>query len=102
MTRRTRREAMGITGAAVLAAAAAPVRRARAASRPADTIVVGAGVFGAWTARHLQRMGHRVLMLDAWAPAHARASSGGESRLTRGSYGADRVYTDMALESLGE
>ena len=92
---------MGIAGAAALAAAA-PARRARAASSPADTIVVGAGVFGAWTARHLQRLGRRVLLVDAWGPAHARASSGGESRLTRGSYGADLVYTDMALESLAE
>ncbi|HEY5723889.1 MAG TPA: FAD-dependent oxidoreductase [Allosphingosinicella sp.] len=101
MTDKTRREAMSIAGGAALAAAA-PARRARAAVRPADTIVVGAGVFGAWTARHLQRLGRRVMLLDAWGPAHARASSGGESRLTRGSYGADLVYTDMALESLAE
>lgn len=101
MARQTRREAMGIAGAAALAAAA-PAKRARAAAGPADTIVVGAGVFGAWTARHLQRMGRRVMLIDAWGPAHARASSGGESRLTRGSYGADLVYTEMALESLGE
>ena len=92
---------MGIAGGAAIAAAA-PSRRARAAVRPADTIVIGAGVFGAWTARHLQRMGRRVILVDAWGPAHARASSGGESRLTRGSYGADLVYTEMALESLGE
>ena len=91
-----------MAGGAALAAAAAPARRSRAATRPADTIVVGAGVFGAWTARHLQRLGRRVTLIDAWAPAHARASSGGESRLTRGSYGADLVYTDMALESLAE
>jgi sarcosine oxidase len=65
-----------------------------------DTVVVGAGAFGAWTAWHLQQAGHKVLLLDAYGIAHARASSGGESRMTRGSYGADEIYTQMALDSL--
>ena len=64
-----------------------------------DVIVVGAGVFGAWTAWHL-RGGPAVLLLDAWGPAHARASSGGESRMTRTVYGSDEVYTRMAWDSL--
>ena len=68
----------------------------------ADVVVVGAGVFGAWTAWHLQRLGRRVTLLDAWGAAHARASSGGESRLTRGSYGGDSIYTRMAWDSLAE
>jgi sarcosine oxidase len=67
-----------------------------------DSIVVGAGVFGAWTAWHLRRAGQRVLLLDAFGAAHARASSGGESRLTRGSYGADEVYTRFAFDSLAQ
>ena len=67
-----------------------------------DTIVVGAGVFGAWTAWHLQRAGQRVLVLDAWGPAHARASSGGESRMTRAAYGRDEIYSRMAWDSLGD
>src|SRR5688572_13218152 len=66
------------------------------------TIVVGAGTFGAWTAWNLQRKGERVLLLDAWGPAHARASSGGESRITRTAYGADEVYTRMAWDSLAD
>lgn len=65
-----------------------------------DVIVVGAGVFGAWTAEKLQRKGQRVLLVDAWGPGHARATSGGESRMTRGGYGADNIYTTMAYESL--
>ena len=56
-----------------------------------DSVVIGAGVFGAWTAWHLRKSGQRVLLLDAFGAAHARASSGGESRLTRGSYGSDEV-----------
>jgi glycine/D-amino acid oxidase-like deaminating enzyme len=95
----TRRAALK-TGAAATLAAGLPAPAI--AAGPADVIVVGAGVFGAWTARHLQRAGRRVLLVDAWAPAHARASSGGESRLTRGSYGADEVYTRMAWDSLAE
>jgi glycine/D-amino acid oxidase-like deaminating enzyme len=62
--------------------------------------VVGAGVFGAWTAHHLQQAGHRVTLVDAWGPAHSRASSGGESRLTRAAYGKDDIYTRMAMNSL--
>jgi monomeric sarcosine oxidase len=86
-------------GAAAVPAVGAP---ALAGSGRADTIVVGAGVFGACTARALQRAGRKVLLVDAWGPAHARASSGGESRLIRGSYGADEVYTRMAWDSLAE
>jgi glycine/D-amino acid oxidase-like deaminating enzyme len=62
--------------------------------------VVGAGVFGAWTAHHLLAAGHQVVLIDAFGPAHSRASSGGESRLTRGAYGKDEIYSRMAWESL--
>jgi len=62
--------------------------------------IVGAGVFGAWTAHHLQQAGHKVTLVDAWGPAHSRASSGGESRLTRAAYGKDEIYTRMAMDSL--
>ena len=63
-------------------------------------IVVGAGVFGAWTAHHLQQQGHAVTLVDAWGPAHSRSSSGGESRLIRAAYGKDSIYTRMARDSL--
>jgi sarcosine oxidase len=96
----TRRGAAG--SAEMTAVAASLPTRAAVRSGSPEIIVVGAGVFGAWTARHLQRIGRKVLLVDAWSPAHARASSGGESRMTRGSYGADAVYTKMALESLAE
>jgi len=67
-----------------------------------ETIVVGAGVFGAWTAWHLQQRGQRVLLVDAYGAAHARASSGGGSRMTRGSYGPDQIYTRLAYDSLAQ
>jgi monomeric sarcosine oxidase len=65
-----------------------------------DVVVIGAGVFGSWTAWHLLKLGKKVLLLDAWGPAHARASSGGESRMTRTAYGRDEIYTRFAWESL--
>ena len=65
-----------------------------------DTAIVGAGVFGAWTAWHLAKRGQRVLLLDAYGPAHARASSGGESRIIRMGYGADELYTRWSRRSL--
>ncbi len=65
-----------------------------------DAVVVGAGVLGAWTAFHLQRRGVRTLLVDAWEPGHARASSAGESRIIRSGYGARRLYTRWAWEAL--
>jgi monomeric sarcosine oxidase len=65
-----------------------------------DTAVIGAGVFGAWTAWHLQRAGQRVLLVDQYGPANARASSGGETRVIRMAYGPDAIYTRMSQRSL--
>jgi len=65
-----------------------------------DVAVIGAGVFGAWTAWHLAHAGQRVLLLDQYGPANARASSGGETRVIRMAYGADEIYTRMARDSL--
>lgn len=70
------------------------------AEKPSTYAVIGAGVFGAWTAYHLLSAGHRVILLDEYGPASARASSGGESRIIRCSYGPDGVYTRMAQRSL--
>lgn len=92
----TRRQAVaGFAGLPVAAKALAGVSRH-------DVIIIGAGVFGAWTAEMLRRAGKRVLLVDAIGPAHTRASSGGESRMTRGGYGRDAVYTKMAFDSLAE
>lgn len=88
---------IGAGGATVLAPGllkSAPV------DSKAHIAVVGAGVFGTWTASELLRRGHTVTLIDAWGPAHSRASSGGESRMTRGGYGRDEIYTRMAHDSL--
>ncbi len=65
-----------------------------------DVAVVGAGVFGAWTAWHLQQAGCTVALVDAYGAANNRASSGGESRIIRMGYGADEIYTRWAMHSL--
>jgi sarcosine oxidase len=63
-------------------------------------IVVGAGAFGGWTALELQRRGARVTLVDAWGPGHTRASSGGETRVIRATYGTRTVYTKMAARAM--
>jgi len=65
-----------------------------------DVAVVGAGVFGAWTAYKLRQAGASVLLLDAYGPGNSRASSGGESRMIRMGYGPDEIYSRMAQRSL--
>jgi glycine/D-amino acid oxidase-like deaminating enzyme len=87
---------LGAGGAAISPAVAKTYKRGMK-----DRIaVIGAGVFGAWTAHHLLNAGNRVTLIDAFGPANARASSGGESRLTRAAYGKDAIYTRMARDSL--
>src|SRR5271166_4390370 len=62
--------------------------------------VVGAGAFGGWTALHLLRRGACVTLLDAWGPGNSRSSSGGETRIIRGTYGPNQPYTKMAARAL--
>ncbi|MCZ8325911.1 MAG: FAD-dependent oxidoreductase [Sphingomonadaceae bacterium] len=97
----TRRQAVAAAGASLLGGALASGKASAADARAiADVVVVGAGVFGAWTAWHLKRRGLKVVLLDAYAPGNARSSSGGESRVIRLSYGGDPLYSAMARESL--
>jgi sarcosine oxidase len=62
-------------------------------------VVVGAGAFGAFTALALRDRGLEVTLVDPWGPGNARASSGGETRVIRGAYGADATYTRLAVEA---
>jgi len=62
--------------------------------------VIGAGAFGGWTALCLLRSGARVTLLDAWGPGNSRSSSGGETRIIRGTYGPNQPYTKMAVRAL--
>jgi sarcosine oxidase len=65
-----------------------------------DVALVGAGVFGAWTAYQLRRSGKSAVLIDAHGPANSLSSSGDESRIIRMGYGADEIYTRSALRSL--
>ena len=92
--KRTRRRFLEATGGALGAAVVGKVAAAGASETQAtapspatrqayDVAVIGAGVFGSWTAWHLQKAGRKVALVDAYGPASSRASSGGESRVTR-------------------
>ena len=65
-----------------------------------DVAVVGAGVFGAWTAYQLRRAGRSVVLIDAYGAGNSRSSSGDESRIMRMGYGADEIYSRSAQRSL--
>ncbi len=69
-------------------------------SRP-SVIVVGAGAFGGWSALKLVQRGARVILLDAWGPGNSRASSGGETRTIRATYGPTHaIYVNMVARAL--
>jgi len=69
-------------------------------NRKTHIAVIGAGAFGGWTALYLLRSGAKVTLLDAWGPGNSRASSGGETRIIRGTYGPVAQYTRMAARAL--
>lgn len=98
----TRRGFVQVVGAGALGAALdAGQAPAVISSGPVfDVAVVGAGVFGVWTAYHLQRAGRRVALIDAYGPGNARGSSGGQSRVIRMGYGDQEIYTKWSMRSL--
>lgn len=96
-----RRSVLKGLGALGLSAALGHSRSARA-QRGYDVLVVGAGVFGVWSAYKLHLAGKRVAVIDAVGPANSRASSGGESRATRFGYGGDAIYSEWAWRSLAD
>ncbi|MEP6471606.1 MAG: FAD-dependent oxidoreductase, partial [Acidobacteriota bacterium] len=44
--------------------------------------------------------GAKVTLLDAWGPGNSRASSGGETRVIRGTYGPSPVYVRLVARAL--
>lgn len=104
-----RREFVKAVGAAAVGsglrarvAAAEPRPAGEALASAYDVAVVGAGVFGAWTAWHLARRGEKVVVVEAHGPGHARSSSGGETRVIRMAYGPDEIYTRWSWRALSE
>ena len=84
----------------IMATSARAAGDGEAQGAPVRVVVVGAGAFGGWTALELQRRGARVTLVDAWGPGNARASSGGETRVIRATYGSRAIYTKMAIRAL--
>jgi sarcosine oxidase len=66
----------------------------------ADVAIVGAGVFGGWTALHLREMGLSVVMIDQYGPGNSKSSSGGEVRGMRATYGDQEHYTRWAMTAM--
>jgi sarcosine oxidase len=103
--RADRRRFLGSAGAGAIGLGLAPEAAGSptppSARTPYDVAVIGAGVFGAWTAWHLRRAGRRVALVDAHGPGNSRASSGGESRVIRMGYGDKEIYTRWSQRSLG-
>src|SRR5688500_3960506 len=63
-------------------------------------VVIGAGVFGSWTAVWLRRRGTTVMLVDQYGPGNSLSSSGDESRVTRSAHGADQHYPLWQRRSL--
>jgi sarcosine oxidase len=61
-----------------------------------SVVVVGAGVFGASTARALARRGWEVTLAEQYVPGTVRSASGGDTRLLRTAHGDIDWYADLA------
>src|SRR5258708_24191023 len=86
-----------LKGSAVVGAAYVAGTPVLAGSKPVSVIVVGAGAFGGWSALQLVQRGANVTLLDAWGPGNSRASSGGETRTIRATYGPSQVLHAMLV-----
>jgi glycine/D-amino acid oxidase-like deaminating enzyme len=93
------------TGALLTAGAASLGATIEASAQPApaiakgspDVVVVGAGAIGGWTALHLQALGAKVLVVDAYGPGNSRSTSGDVTRGVRTSYG-DRPHGEQWMQ----
>ncbi|MDB4914343.1 MAG: dependent oxidoreductase [Gemmatimonadetes bacterium] len=91
---------VGNTGPVIRAATSA-----RSASASPDIVVIGAGVWGSFTAMNLRKMGANVTLVDAYGPGNSRSTSGDETRGVRSSYGdktgaLGELWTLWARESI--
>jgi glycine/D-amino acid oxidase-like deaminating enzyme len=95
--------ALAISGTSALGATAhqaVAVRPATGNSLTADVAVIGAGVFGGWTALSLREMGLSVVLIDQYGPGNSKSSSGGEVRGMRANYGDREYYTRWAIAAM--
>lgn len=62
-------------------------------------VVVGAGVFGASTARALARRRWDVTLVEQYMPGTVRSASGGDTRLLRAAHGSVDWYAELAMRA---
>lgn len=98
-SRRLTRRSILLGGAGAAAVLAQGARATTWSGKRPRVAVIGAGAFGGWTALSLLRRGVQTTLFDAWGPGNSRSSSGGETRVIRGMYGADRIYTEWVVRS---
>jgi glycine/D-amino acid oxidase-like deaminating enzyme len=69
-----------------------------------SVLVVGAGCFGVTAAKELRQRGYSVTIVDELpnvdVEPHPLAASTDISKLIRGDYGGDKLYTEMWLDSI--
>jgi glycine/D-amino acid oxidase-like deaminating enzyme len=63
-------------------------------------VVVGAGIFGASTARELRRRSWDVTLVEQYTPGTVRSASGGDTRIIRFAHGEADWYSRLALRAL--
>jgi glycine/D-amino acid oxidase-like deaminating enzyme len=98
-TKKSRRSFL--KGSAALGAAYIAPSPSLTGSMPVSVIVIGAGAFGGWSALQLAQRGANATLLDAWGPGNSRASSGGETRTIRATYGPTQIlYMKMVARAL--
>lgn len=62
--------------------------------------VVGAGIFGASTARELARRGWEVALVEQYVPGTVLSASGGDTRLLRSAHGDVEWYSQLSRRAL--
>lgn len=65
-------------------------------------VVIGAGVFGSWTALWLRRRGASVMLVEQYGPGNSLSSSGDESRVTRSAHGPEDHYARWQRRALDQ
>jgi glycine/D-amino acid oxidase-like deaminating enzyme len=65
----------------------------------ASATVVGAGVFGASTARALALRGWNVTLVEQYSPGTVRSASGGDTRLLRAAHGGVDWYAELVTRA---
>ena len=91
----------GVDALSTTGVAQAPAIRTTAGTNlTADVAVIGAGVFGGWTALSLREMGLSVVLIDQYGPGNSKSSSGGEVRGMRAHYGDREYYTRWAIAAM--